>query len=118
MTAYQLITTTIAALLLVPTAVSATGVPSGVPDLTDAAEHFVQKEVSCYGGHASVAIRTRDSIEHVSFAPIQVDAGTDSKQSRITCDGGGYQLRGKNLTNLELTNYALATWRVARAARN
>lgn len=116
MTAYQMITAIIAALLLVPTAVTATGLRGDVPDLSHAAEHYVQKEVSCFGGHASVVIRNRDSIEHVSFAPIQVDTGTDAKPSPITCGESGYQLNGKELTNIELANYALATWKEAGMA--
>lgn len=111
MNAHHMITATLTTLLLASTAASATGLPGGVPDLSEASELYVQKEVSCLNGYAYVAIRTRDSIEHVSYAPVQAQTGTQATPLLVTCGDGGYRLNGKELTSIELTNYALATWR-------
>jgi hypothetical protein len=117
MNAYQMITATLTTLLLGSTAASATGLPSGVLDLSEAAELYVQKEVRCLNGYASVAIRTRDSIEHVSYAPVQAQTGTEVTPLLVTCGDDGYRLNGKKLTSIELTDYALATWRQPGAAK-
>ncbi|MFL6970076.1 hypothetical protein ACJ6X8_27990 [Pseudomonas alvandae] len=96
-------------LTLVSTATSASGLPSGVTDLSVAADRYVQTEVSCYGGRAAAAIRTRDSgIEQVSLAPIQARSGTDSKLLPVTCSDGEFRLGGNKLTNIEVANYAIA----------
>lgn len=96
-------------LALVSTAASATALPSGVPDLSVAADRYVQTDVSCNGGQATAAIRTRVSgIEQVSFAPIKARPGTDSKPLPVTCSEGEFRLGSKKLTNTEVASYALA----------
>lgn len=112
-----MITATFTTLLLAATAASATGLPSGVPDLSEAAEHYVQNEVNCFNGYASVAIRTRDSIEHISYEPVQAQIGTEATPLLVTCGDDGYRLNGKKLTSIELANYALATWRETGTAK-
>lgn len=117
MNAHHMITAIFTTLILASTAASAIGLPSGVPDLSEAAELYVQKEVSCLNEYAYVAIRTRDSIEHVSYAPVQAQTGTEATPLLVTCGDDGYLLNGKKLTSIELANYALATWRQPGTAK-
>lgn len=99
----------ITGLTLVVTAASATALPSGIPDLSVAADRYVHTDVSCYGGQATAAVRSRVSgIEQVSFAPINALLGKDSKPLPVTCSEGEFRLGGKKLTNSEVAAYALA----------
>jgi hypothetical protein len=114
--ARQMIAATFTMLILASTAANATGLPSAVPDLSEAAKLYVQKEVSCLNGYASVAIRTRDSIEHVSYVPVQAQASTEATPLLVTCGDDSYRLNDKTLTSLELASYAIATRRQAGTA--
>lgn len=76
-----MIAVTFTTLILASTAASAIGLLGGVLDLSEAAELYLQKEVSCLNGYASAAICTRDKIEHVSYAPVQAHTGTGGSHS-------------------------------------
>lgn len=100
-------------LSLVSNAAGASPLPSGIPDLSEVADHYVQTEVQCFAGQANAAIRNRHNggIEQVSFAPIQ--ATTRAKLTPVTCSEGEFRLDGKKLTNTEVAAYALASRDVA-----
>jgi hypothetical protein len=106
-----------AATIFISASASATGLPSGVVAIVSAAESYVSSEVRCFGSVASVAIRTRDSIEHLSFSPIRVPADGGEAAVPISCNQGHYELNGVTLSNLELTGYALAASDEFRKAR-
>ncbi|MDZ5605265.1 hypothetical protein SJI00_21050 [Pseudomonas sp. RP23018S] len=99
----------LAGLTLFMSAANANALPSGVPDFGVAADRYVQSEVSCNGGQALAAVRSRVSgIEQVSYASINVRLGKDSKPLPVTCSDGEYRLDGKALTNTEVATYAIA----------
>lgn len=96
---------------LVTTVASATGLPNGASGLQqEVADRYVQSEVSCLNGKASVAARTRQSgIERITFEPLLVRSSPDSKLLPVTCADGGFLLSGKKLTTQEVATYAMET---------
>ena len=110
---------TLTGFTLASTAARASALPSGVPDLSVAADRYVQTEVSCNGGKATVVARTHVSgIEQVSIEVIQARLVTDSKLSPVNCGDGKFRLGGKALTNTEVATYAMENLAYAAARKD
>lgn len=103
----------ITALTFFSAAANATSVPSEI-DSNEQADRYVQSEIRCVGGQASVAARTRVSgIEQTSYEAVQARPEPNSKMFTVTCGDRGFLLNGKKLTTPEVANYAMANHSLA-----
>lgn len=109
---------TFTALLSISTTAAASALPSDVSDLNDAAKRYVESDVSCFSGHASVAVRSRSGgFEQLSYIPIEVRVGENPKPSPIDCGANGYLLNGVTLDYSAVASYASSALSEDRTAK-